>query len=118
MVGAMARRRLQITQPSPAAAISNNVASVHTGHWLSSTKLPLAKTVGGYLKRNSNIESRRSQHIMPLTVRCPSERLRLQKRSGKLEFIRQNAEFRSQNSEFRMAQGASVRRFWILTSGF
>src|ERR1700722_19416378 len=103
MVGAITRRRLQITQPSPAAAISRSAARVHTGHWLRSTKLPLAKTVGGYLKRNSNIGSGHYRFSSALSISCY---LMLGVRRGKFGYRKedrsQNSESRSQNSEARM----------------
>jgi hypothetical protein len=53
--GAIALRRFQMTKPNPAAATIRASISAQGGHWPSSTKVPLLKTVGGYLNRNSNI---------------------------------------------------------------
>src|SRR5258708_30876230 len=55
--GAMALRRLQKVQPKTAAAARSAMVNAQIGHSPSNTKVPLEKTVGGYLNKNSNIRS-------------------------------------------------------------
>src|SRR5580698_9672353 len=104
MVGAITRRRRQITQPRASADTASRPISNQRGHSPRSTKLPLAKTVGGYLKRNSNIGPGRygfqPQHIMLLTLGVPAWKNGYEK------------EFRSQNSE------VGIRAWAILNSEF
>ena len=97
MVGAMALRRLQITQPRPAAATSNNadqqperpLAEQHEAAFGEDS----ARIFKEKLKHRIGALQvfQRSQHIMLLHVRCPSAEVRSRKRIQ---------EVRIQNSEW------------------
>src|SRR5260370_42009187 len=55
--GAIALRLLQIGQPKTVAAARSAIVHAQIGHSPRNTKVPLEKTAGGYLNKNSNIRS-------------------------------------------------------------